>query len=104
MVVTVTYQDGSTEETTAYSYAPKSRLTKEDKAVTITYTGKDAVADLAATTVEISVKINKRRQQLILQLMYLTVIRVFLYPVQKERYCGMHRSLYTTETAMDSTP
>ena len=56
MVVTVTYQDGSTEETTAYSYAPKSRLTKEDKAVTITYTGKDAVADLAATTVEISVK------------------------------------------------
>lgn len=56
MVVTLTYQDGSTEETTAYSYAPKSRLTKEDKAVTITYTGKDGVADLAAATVEISVK------------------------------------------------
>ena len=55
-IVTVTYQDGSTEETTAYNYAPKSRLTKEDKAVTITYTGKDAVADLAATTVEISVR------------------------------------------------
>ena len=56
MVVTVTYQDGSTEETTAYRYAPKSRLTKEDKAVTITYTGKDAVADIADAKLAISVK------------------------------------------------
>ena len=56
MVITATYENGRRAATTDYTYAPTNRtLTTEDTAMTITYTGTDAVEDIAAVTQTINV-------------------------------------------------
>ncbi len=48
MVVQVTYENGVVRETTEYAYTPNRALETGDTAMTITYTGADAAAVLAA--------------------------------------------------------
>lgn len=42
MVVTATYDDGSTSPVTGYAYTPDAALTAEDTTITIAYLGKTA--------------------------------------------------------------
>ncbi len=55
MVVTATYNNGSTAAVTAYSYAPGRALQAGDTAMTVTYTGQDAAENLPAAIVPITV-------------------------------------------------
>ena len=58
MSVEITYQDGTIEETTNYSYAPTGHLTTDDTEITISYAGADAVDGIAAA--KIAVTVNKK--------------------------------------------
>ena len=56
MVVTATYKDGSTAETTNYSVTPSGRLQAGDTEVTIAYAGADAAENLEPVKITITVK------------------------------------------------
>lgn len=55
MVVTATYENGKTAPVTSYTYAPNRKLTENDTAMIITYTGSDAAEGMASVQQAITV-------------------------------------------------
>lgn len=59
MVVTATYKDGTTKDTTAYRYTPAGKLKESDTVITISYKGDDADPNLQPVTQQITVNAEK---------------------------------------------